>query len=257
MILASCSPRYFVQISDPQLGFISKNKDIEKEKELMEKIIPEVNRIRPDMIVFSGDMVHDRNNTVQTEGFDRMCEMFDARIPLFYVPGNHDIGNEADHGEVLKFIQRYGSDRFVYKGKGYTVIGFNSCVIKAGTEYEAAEYTWLEEQLEKAGNRKPVIVVAHHPFFIKSADEKEQYYNIKPEVRMKYLDLFVKHGVDMLLSGHMHKLADGEYKDMTLFTSGAAGKAFKNGSGITLIEIRKGQPAVRYITVESFPIEIK
>ena len=40
IILASCSPRYFVQISDPQLGFISKNKNVEKERELMEKIIP-------------------------------------------------------------------------------------------------------------------------------------------------------------------------------------------------------------------------
>ena len=31
---------FFVQISDPQLGFISKNKNVEKERELMEKIIP-------------------------------------------------------------------------------------------------------------------------------------------------------------------------------------------------------------------------
>ena len=174
IILASCSPRYFVQISDPQLGFISKNKNVEKERELMEKIIPEVNRIRPDMIVFSGDLVHDRNNRQQLEEFDRLCGMFDKSIPMYYIPGNHDIGNEADHGEVLKFIQKYGSDRFVYKGKGYTVIGFNSCVIKAETEYEEAEYEWLEEQLSKVGKKKPVIVVAHHPFFIKSADEKEQ-----------------------------------------------------------------------------------
>ena len=100
-------------------------------------------------------------------------------------------------------------------------------------------------------------MVAHHPFFIKSADEKEQYYNIRPELRMKYLDMFEKYGVDMILSGHMHKLAGGEYKEMTLFTSGAAGRAFRNGSGISLVEIKKGQPSVRYITVESFPIEIK
>lgn len=257
IILASCSPRYFVQISDPQLGFISKNKNVEKERELMEKIIPEVNRIRPDMIVFSGDLVHDRNNGQQLEEFDRLCGMFDKSIPMYYIPGNHDIGNEADHGEVLKFIQKYGSDRFVYKGKGYTVIGFNSCVIKAETEYEETEYEWLEEQLSKVGKKKPVIVVAHHPFFIKSADEKEQYYNIRPELRMKYLDMFEKYGVDMILSGHMHKLAGGEYKEMTLFTSGAAGRAFRNGSGISLVEIKKGQPSVRYITVESFPIEIK
>jgi hypothetical protein len=44
---------------------------------------------------------------------------------------------------------------------------------------------------------------------------------------------------------------------MTLFTSGAAGRAFRNGSGISLVEIKKGQSSVRYITVESFPIEIK
>ena len=257
LLMAACSPRFFVQISDPQLGFISKNKNFKKEKKLMDAIIPEVNRLKPDMIVFSGDLVHDRNNQEQIDGFEHMCSRFSSDIPLFYIPGNHDIGNEATNEEVQKFIKRYGSDRFVYKGKGYTVIGFNSCVIKAETEYEEAEYAWLEEQLKKAGRSKPVILVAHHPFFTKDPEEKEIYYNIKPELRMKYLNMFKEYGVDLVLAGHLHKLADGEFEGIPFYTSGAAGKAFKDGSGISLIEIRKGKPSVKYITIDSFPIEIK
>ena len=61
------------------------------------------------------------------------------------------------------------------KGKGYTIIGFNSCVIKAETEYEEAEYAWIEKQLKKTGRSKPVILVAHHPFFTKDPEEKEIY----------------------------------------------------------------------------------
>ena len=256
LAVSSCSPKFFVQISDPQLGFFSNNKDFEKEKVLMDRIIKDVNRIRPDMVVFSGDLVHDRNNMSQLEGFEQMCKEIDSRIPIYYIPGNHDIGNDASHGEVLKFIERYGSDRFVHKGKGYTVIGFNSCVIKADTEYEEAEFAWLEENIRKAGSKNPVIVVAHHPFFIKSHDEKELYYNIKPDLRMKYLKMFEQYGVDLILSGHKHKRADGEYNGMVLFTAGAAGKPFKHGSGISVIEIKNGKPEVRYVKVDSFPIEI-
>ena len=31
LAVSSCSPKFFVQISDPQLGFFSNNKDFEKE----------------------------------------------------------------------------------------------------------------------------------------------------------------------------------------------------------------------------------
>lgn len=257
IFLAACSPRYFIQISDPQLGFMSGNKDFEPEKKQMDVIIPEVNRIKPDMVVFSGDLVHDRNNPLQIDGFEQMCRMFSSDIPLFHIPGNHDVGNDATDEEVQKFIGRYGSDRFVYRGKGYTVIGFNSCVIKAETDYEEKEYAWLEEQIKKAGRSKPVILIAHHPFFAKDPEEKEIYYNIKPELRKKYLNMFKEYGVDLVLAGHMHKLAGGEFEGIPFYTSGAAGKAFDNGSGISLIEIRKGYPSVKYISIDSFPIKIK
>ena len=60
----------------------------------------------------------------------------------------------------------------------------------------------------------------------------------------------------IILSGHKHKRADGEYNGMVLFTAGAAGKPFKHGSGISVIEIKNGKPEVRYVKVDSFPIEI-
>ena len=117
---------FFVQISDPQLCFISSSNDFTAEKELMGRITEKVNKLKPDFVVFSGDMVHWTDNAASLDGFKQMCSEFDKDIPLYFVPGNHDVTNDATKENVEAFVARYGHDRFVHKEKGYTVIGYNS-----------------------------------------------------------------------------------------------------------------------------------
>ncbi|MBQ5893406.1 MAG: hypothetical protein IIW78_04065, partial [Clostridia bacterium] len=56
-----------------------------------------------------------------------------------------DEGVPAVYAETVAkaSVKRYGHDRFVHKTADYTVIGFNTSVIKAQTEAEPAEYAWL------------------------------------------------------------------------------------------------------------------
>ncbi|MBR6662053.1 MAG: serine/threonine protein phosphatase, partial [Alistipes sp.] len=49
---------FFVQISDPQLGFITNTQDFSAEVELMKRITEKVNNLQPDFVVFSGDLVN-------------------------------------------------------------------------------------------------------------------------------------------------------------------------------------------------------
>ena len=247
---------FFIQIADPQLGFFSKSNDFSTEKELMKRITEKVNNLKPDFVVFSGDLVHWVSNTAALDGFKQMCSEFDKDIPLYFVPGNHDIESKPE--SIAAFIERYGHDRFVHKAKSYTLIGYNSCVIKDATDAESAEYEWIEKSLQKARHNKPIILVAHHPMFVSAPDEAERYENIGIELRKKYLALFEKYGVDLVLSGHLHYCAQGEYNGIKFVTAGPAGFPFgKTNSGIEIITITDNKAEATYYGIDDIPQQIK
>ena len=250
LVSVSCNERqapYFVQISDPQLGFINFSEDFSPEVEIMERLIPQINGLEPDFIVLSGDLVHKRMDTCALEAFKGMLGQFRKDVKVYCLPGNHDVGNDATAEEVAAFVERYGADRFVHKEKEYTVIGYNSCVVKAQTAAEPAEYQWLQEQLQQANPKKPIFVVAHHPIFLNTPDEPETYETLPVQMRLKYLQLFEQYGVDVYLAGHLHKCARGEYNGIQLITASAAGRQLgEQKSGYSIVKIEKGVPAVEY-----------
>ena len=139
MVQAQERTPFFVQIADPQLGFINKSDDFSPEQERMERIIAKVNQLQPDFVVFAGDLVHWPTNEAR-EAFDELCKGFDRSIPIYFLPGNHDVGNDATSEEIEEFVARYGSDRFVHRQRTYSIVGYNSCVIKAETDAEPEEY---------------------------------------------------------------------------------------------------------------------
>lgn len=257
--LLSCGSReestpMFVQISDTQLGFITESEDFSPEVANMERIAAAVNRLRPDFVVFSGDYVQWRTDEAALEGFKQICRLFDEEIPLYFVPGNHDVGN-ATPEDVEAFIERYGHDRFIFEGEGYTTIGYNSCVIKSAAQGEAAEYEWLKAQLAKASERNmPITLVAHHPLFVYDVQEENKGTNIPLELRSKYLELFDRYDVDLVLSGHLHCGATGEYEGVRLFTTSAAGRPLgEEGSGVSIIRPVDGRMEVTFYEIDQLP----
>lgn len=248
---------FFVQISDPQLGFITESADFTPERENMERIAEAVNRLEPDFVVFSGDYIQERNDEAALEGFKQMCSLFDKEIPLYFVPGNHDVG-EASPEDVEAFVARYGHDRFIHEGENYTAIGYNSCVIKTIAEGEEAEYEWMRESLQRATERNlPVILVAHHPIFVETPEEEESGVNVPLEMRAKYLDLLKEFGVELVLSGHLHHCVRAEYEGVRLATTGAAGRPLgEEGSGVTIVTIADGTPTPTFYEIDSIPESI-
>ena len=248
--LVACGERgelVFVQISDPQLGFMTRSEDHSQEVEIMEGIIAQVNELKPDFVVFSGDLVHWRTDTAALAAFDSLMGRMSSGIPVYFLPGNHDVGNDAAPEEVKAFVERYGSDRFVHKGKKYTVIGYNSCVVKAVTQDGQKEYEWLEQQLAQAGKNKQLVVVAHHPIYLNSPDEEETYENFPASLRSKYLRLFEKYGVDLYLAGHLHKCVKTEHNGIQLITCGAAGRQLgKDKHGYNVVSLKDGMLHVQY-----------
>lgn len=248
---------FFVQIADPQLGFITKSDDFSPEQERMERIIAKVNQLQPDFVVFAGDLVH-RPTDEARAAFDELCKKFDRSIPLYFLAGNHDVGNDATNKAIKEFVAHYGSDRFVRRERDYSIVGYNSCVIKAETDAEEQEYRWLKRQLRRLSRRRPAIVVAHHPIFVNDLNEKVTYENLNPAMREKYLALFEQFGVDLALAGHLHMCARATYNDIELVTSGPAGRTLgRDGSGITIVTIRNGAALATYYEIDQIPDRVE
>ena len=230
---------FFIQLSDPQLGFYSQGSDFSREREQMMTFIEAINLLKPAFVVISGDLVHQKDDEAQLAGFDSLCRKIDSSIPLYLIPGNHDVGNDMTEEGTKQFVRRYGSDRFVWKNQNSCVIGFTSSEIRSGSfEREAAEFRWIEKQLVKSKKCDHIILIGHHPFYVYSADEADSYDNIPLDVRSKYLNMFCQYGVDVVLSGHLHRCAQSYYERIRFITSGAAGRSL----GV-------GQPGMMVITV--------
>src|SRR5438046_5989999 len=82
---------FFLQMSDPQFGMYSANKDFDQETVNFEFAIATANRLRPKFVVICGDLINEGGNAAQTAEFLRIAAKLDPEIKLYNVAGNHDV----------------------------------------------------------------------------------------------------------------------------------------------------------------------
>lgn len=235
---------FFIQITDPQFGFISNNKGLYEETVLYEKAVEKVNLMEPAFVVITGDLVNDKSDKNQWDEFRRITGLIKPEIKVYILPGNHDIGQNPEAKDLGFFKSMFGDDRFSFNLKKASFIGFNSSLIKAGTPvFEDEQYDWLQKELARNKGAKLTLLFCHYPFFIKDPAEPENYSNIRPEIRRKYLDLLTQYGVDVLFSGHLHYNASGKYAETEFITTSAAGK-----------QLADDPPGFRVIYIDGYKI---
>lgn len=232
-------PYFFIQVTDPQFGMFESNKGFGKESELYEKAVNAINRLSPDFVVITGDLVNNKEDRSQIFEFKRITAKINPEIPVYYSPGNHDIGQESEQKDIDSFIANYGHDRFSFMHKKSLFIGLNSCIIKSKTPVlEQEQFEWLRKTLSENKKADHIIVFCHYPFFIQTSDEPENYSNIPPDTRKKYLALFKESGVGAVFAGHLHNNVSLRYENIDMIISGASGKSLsKDPSGIRIVKV--------------------
>ena len=249
------NPWFFVQLTDPQFGMFDNNAGFEKETALYEKAVAEINRLNPDFVVITGDFVHDQNSAAQINEFKRITAMIKPSIPVYYSPGNHDIGQVPNEESLKKYRKNYGSDRFSFEHKGSVFIGFNTGLIKAKLEKpEQKQFAWLAAKLQQSQKAQHIILFTHYPFFNKTADEPTAYSNIDQEYREKYLRLFCNSRVTAVFSGHHHNNGFATYGNVQLVTTSALGKPLgKAPSGFRIIKVYNDKIEHEFYGLEELP----
>lgn len=228
----------FVQISDPQFGFKENHTYAEAER-LLSAAVDEINSISPDFVIVTGDMIDSSCSTNQLRAYRHVLSKINSDIPVWHIPGNHDIGKDVETG-TDRYISEYGYDRFSFIHKGVGFIGINSILIKENSPREQEQYKWLCRQLKKMKCCDRIFVFSHYPIILKKYDEEENYSNFPPSAREKYLSLFSSYGVSAVFAGHLHNCLRCSAGNIDMITTGPCGKALGTGkSGIAVITVNE------------------
>jgi 3',5'-cyclic AMP phosphodiesterase CpdA len=254
----SSAPFFIIQVTDPQFGFIESNKGFSKETELYEKIVGSINRLSPEFVVITGDLVHNKDDSSQFIEFKRITSKINPLIPVMIIPGNHDIGVNPSERDLDIYKADFGDDKFSLRHKNSLFIGLNSSLIKAGNDKkEQSQFDWLRNELAESKQAEHIILFCHYPFFIKSFDEPESYSNLSAEARTKYFNLFKVFKVNAVYAGHLHENSLANFENIQMITTGPAGKPLGTSpSGIRIIKIYPDRIESNYYGVDSIPEKI-
>ncbi len=169
------------------------------------------------------------------------------------------MGNVPTAKTRAAYLERFGPDRYAFEHGRMRGIVINTAIIK-GPDHLAEEvqrqFEWLQVELRKASDAeaRPILVFLHHPLFLKAADEPEAYFNIPPDVRGKYLDLFRRHNVRAVFAGHYHRNAHARDGRLEMITSGPIGKTLgRDPSGLRIVKVHGGEIEHEYYSLDDVP----
>jgi 3',5'-cyclic AMP phosphodiesterase CpdA len=261
LVAAQNSPGdfFFIQLADTQFGMFTGDRDFAQETANYEFVVSNINRLRPRFVVICGDLINKVGDAAQTAEYLRITSRIDPSIPVYAVPGNHDVGNEPTPETLAYYRQHFGPDHYSFvQGNLYGIV-LNSGVIAAPAKVqsEATEQeAWLKAELGKAraAGARHIVVFQHHSWFLEKADEPNQYFNIPMEQRRHYLDLLKTAGVRYIFAGHYHRNALGRDGDLEMITSGPVGQPLgTDPSGIRVVNVRDTGLEHRYYTLGNIP----
>jgi hypothetical protein len=148
---------------------------------------------------------------------DRLTQ--EGGVPYFLAVGNHDVGNASDLADArrlaglrnyfavnAKLLPPKGAGRL----DGYPTYAFgygNTYVMAVDSHIpdDSAQLAWMTRQLESLDRRRyeNVVVFFHHPVF-SSGPHAVVTESQVVSMRARWMPLFRKHHVRLLLAGHEH-----------------------------------------------------
>jgi 3',5'-cyclic AMP phosphodiesterase CpdA len=257
-------PFFFIQMSDPQFGMYASDSNFVQETANFEFAIATANRLHPAFVIITGDLINKAGDAAQTAEYHRIVRQLDPSIPLYAVAGNHDVLNTPTPASLASYVQNFGPDHFVFHYGALTGIVLNSSVIDSSVNVAkeaAAQEAWLRMELAQARQAgvRHLVIFQHHPWFLKSADEPEAWFNIARAPRAHYLALFHEYGVEALFAGHYHGNAVAADGNIAMITTGAVGRPFfgeRLESGMRIVTVADSGITGQFYPLSNLPNKI-
>ena len=195
-----------------------------------------------DFVLVTGDLTEEGDRTTML----KVKSILDLlKVKYYIVLGNHET-KWSDSG-CTAFGEIFGGERFEFEHKGFLFLGFNSGPLMRMAYGHVApqDITWMKQTMDKAGKKKPVILVTHYPMLDGDVDN---WYDVTDAVRPYNIRTFI--------GGHYHRNRDLRYDGIPgiLTRSDLRDKDGVNGYGIfdvtpdsiIVYEQRIGEPMKRW-----------
>ena len=196
-------PFTFVQVSDSHIGFAKEpNPDARATfREAVAKIaaMPD----KPAFILHTGD-VSQLSKPAEFDDADQILK--EAGVPVFHVPGEHDM---LDEGQGKAFLDRYGQGALgdgwhSFDHNGVHFVGLvNVKDLKAGGmgHLGEAQIAWLQRDLAGLSASTPLVIYTHIPLWTIYAD-----WGWGTDDSAQALALTRRFGSVTVLNGHIHQI---------------------------------------------------
>jgi predicted phosphodiesterase len=197
---------------------------------------------RPAFVVTTGDTVQGLNDAA-AEGewleAERILEPY-RRIPLYLVPGNHDIWSVRSEQLYLKHAARPLHYSFDYGQAHFTILDNSRTA-----DLPAAELAFLEADL-KAHAAQPVkFVFSHRPSWVAGVALQDSTLPLHQLAR--------RYGVRYVIAGHVHQMLHFEFQGVTYLTMASSGAHLRPPGGYAagwffghaLVEVRGAEAVFR------------
>ncbi|MEM6867880.1 MAG: phosphodiesterase [Cyanobacteria bacterium P01_C01_bin.121] len=140
---------------------------------MVERAIAHLKTLNPDLIVISGDLVHQ----VKREEYRCLQSMLSSlKMPVYLIPGNHDSRDLirdvfTDH----TYLPDSGYLQYTVEDHPLRLIMLDTNVPGKGHgELDASRLSWLDQQLSNQPT-KPTLLFMHHPPFTTGIDLMDGY----------------------------------------------------------------------------------
>lgn len=255
-------PFFFLIITDTQLGISAGNRNFDQETANYEFAVAAINRYQPQFVIVLGDLVNKTGDEEQLREFLRISRTIDPFIPVYYVAGNHDVGQQPTPETLAAYRKSVGRDYYSFRAGPVYGIVLNSNLIcepkNVMADYQEQD-SWLRKELEaaKASGAAHIIVFQHHPYFINDAQEPDQWGNIPLERRKPILELLHTVGVRHVFAGHVHRNFIGKDGELESVATGPVAMPFgEDGSGLRMVAVTEAGLWHRYYDFGKLPNKV-
>ncbi|MBU7004340.1 MAG: metallophosphoesterase [Theionarchaea archaeon] len=173
---------------------------------LFMSIIEEVNEASPEFLLHLGDCV-----SISTEAtigrFSTELEELD--VPFYITPGNHDI-----KGNSTLFYASFETGNYYFDHSGIRFISLDS----SNQSLSEDQFSWLENALEISGRK---VVFTHVPPYHPSNFEYHGFHDAG--IAKRFGEMMVNHGVELVISGHIHTFNHTRMDSTDFVISGGGG----------------------------------
>src|SRR5262245_59690629 len=205
----------FVQISDSHIGFDKPvNTDVTGTLRAAVSTIKAAHE-PPAFVLHTGDLTH----LSKPAEFDTLQEVLsELSIPVFYVPGEHDVLEDDGKSYLARFGKgTQGAGWYSFDQGGVHFIGLVNVVnLKAGGlgTLGAEQLEWLEKDVKRLTSSTPIVVFAHIPLW--SVYPEWGWGTEDSERALSYLTRF---GSVSVLNGHIHQVMQKVEGHVTFHTA--------------------------------------